>query len=572
MTSWIQAVLPFLQWPRPTGPALRKDAVAGITVGLVLIPQAIAYATLAGMPPITGLYAALLPGIIGILWGSSSLLAVGPVALTSLLTYAALAPMAEPESPHWVTLAIWLALYAGVIQFLLGALRLGVIANFVSNAVITGFLNAAALIILVSQLPALLGLSGEGLLPALRQLADHGLHPDAAWLWTLVFGPGALLLLWLQKRTLPRFPGVLLVCVLGIALSAWLGFQALGGDVVGTVPSGLPVLQWPDALTMEQHRSLLPAAVIIALISFTEAMSSARSLPSPDGRLWNQNQELVGQGLAKVASGLSGAFPVSGSFSRTALNRYVGATSGWSALFAALCTLLCLLFFTGYLQHLPRAILAAIIIVPVFGLLDPMAFVRLWRASLDDGLVGLATFLVTLASVPYLHWGVLTGFLLSILFFLYRRSHPRLIELGLHAAGTLRDRALHGLPPVAPGVLALRMDASLTYITAPLLDRFIRERLRAEPEIRVVLICASAMNAMDATGADTLATLRRDLGLRGVRLTLSGVKKQVRDVLDHTGLMAELGEDNLFVNNREAVAALSATGGQGAGENHRSGD
>ena len=192
--------------------------------------------------------------------------------------------------------------------------------------------------------------------------------------------------------------------------------------------------------------------------------------------------------------------------------------------------------------------------------------------SACGGLVGLATFLVTLASVPYLHWGVLTGFLLSILFFLYRRSHPRLIELGLHAAGTLRDRALHGLPPVAPGVLALRMDASLTYITAPLLDRFIRERLRAEPEIRVVLICASAMNAMDATGADTLATLRRDLGLRGVRLTLSGVKKQVRDVLDHTGLMAELGEDNLFVNNREAVAALSATGGQGAGENHRSGD
>ena len=147
-----------------------------------------------------------------------------------------------------------------------------------------------------------------------------------------------------------------------------------------------------------------------------------------------------------------------------------------------------------------------------------------------------------------------------------------LIELGLHAAGTLRDRALHGLPPVAPGVLALRMDASLTYITAPLLDRFIRERLRAEPEIRVVLICASAMNAMDATGADTLATLRRDLGLRGVRLTLSGVKKQVRDVLDHTGLMAELGEDNLFVNNREAVAALSATGDQATGENHRSGD
>ena len=571
MTFWPR-LLPFLSWPRLTRHSLRKDIIAGITVGLVLIPQALAYATLAGMPPITGLYAALLPAVVGILWGSSSLLAVGPVALTSLLTYAALTPLADPQSPHWVTLAIWLALYAGLIQFLLGILRLGVIANFVSNAVVTGFLNAAALIILISQVPALLGLSGGGVLAALEQLGRHGLHPDPAWLWTLLFGPGSLVLLWLQKRFLPHTPGVLLVCVAGITVSAVLGFQALGGDVVGMVPAGLPTLGWPEPLTLEQHRALLPPAMIIALISFTEAMASARSLPSPDGRLWDQNQELVGQGLAKMASGFSGAFPVSGSFSRTALNRYLGATSGWSALFAATCALFGLLFFTQYLQYLPKAILAAIIIVPVFGLLEPSAFVRLWRASPDDGLVGLATFAVTLASAPYLHWGVLTGFLLSILFFLYRRSHPRLIELGLHAAGTLRDRDLHGLPPVAPGVLALRMDASLTYITAPLLDRFIRERLRAEPEIRVVLICASAMNAMDATGADTLATLRRDLSLRGVRLTLSGVKKQVRDVLDHTGLMAELGEDNLFVNNREAVAALSASGDQQAVQNHRSGD
>ena len=251
--------------------------------------------------------------------------------------------------------------------------------------------------------------------------------------------------MWLQKRFLPHTPGVLLVCVAGIAVSAVLGFQALGGDVVGMVPAGLPTLGWPEPLTIEQHRALLPPAMIIALISFTEAMASARSLPSPDGRLWDQNQELVGQGLAKMASGFSGAFPVSGSFSRTALNRYLGATSGWSALFAATCALFGLLFFTQYLQYLPKAILAAIIIVPVFGLLAPSAFVRLWRASPDDGLVGLTTFAVTLASAPYLHWGVLTGFLLSILFFLYRRSHPRLIELGLHAAGTLRDRALHGL-------------------------------------------------------------------------------------------------------------------------------
>lgn len=559
MSVWTR-LLPFLGWPRPSRQSLRQDLFAGLTVGLVLVPQALAYATLAGMPPVTGLYAALLPGVVGILWGSSPLLAVGPVALTSLLTFAAISPMATPESGEWVTLAIWLAIYSGLIQFLLGALRLGLIANFVSNAVITGFLNAAALIILVSQLPALLGVDGGGLQSAFTALGGHLAHPDPAWLWTLAFGPGAMLLLWLQKRWLPRAPGVLVVCVLGIAASALLGYAGFGGAVVGAVPAGLPEFGWPAGLTLEQHRALLPAALIIALISFTEAMSSARSLPSPDGRLWDQNQELVGQGLAKVASGLSGAFPVSGSFSRTALNRYVGANSGWSALFAALCTLLCLLFFTGYLQHLPRAILAAIIMVPVFGLISPMAFVRLWRASLDDGVVAVATFVVTLASVPYLHWGVFTGFVLAMLFFLYRRAHPRLIELGLHPAGTLRDRRLHDLPPLAPGVLSLRLDASLTYLTAPLLDRFVRLRLRDEPDIRVVLICASAMNAMDATGAETLERLHRDLAGRGVRLAFSGVKKQVRDVMEHTGLLARLGEDNLFVNNREAIEALAGPG------------
>lgn len=559
MSVWTR-LLPFLGWPRPTRQSLRQDLFAGLTVGLVLVPQALAYATLAGMPPVTGLYAALLPGVVGILWGSSPLLAVGPVALTSLLTFAAISPMATPESGEWVTLAIWLAIYSGLIQFLLGALRLGLIANFVSNAVITGFLNAAALIILVSQLPALLGVDGGGLRSAFTALGGHLADPDPAWLWTLAFGPGAMLLLWLQKRWLPRAPGVLVVCVLGIAASALLGYAGFGGAVVGAVPAGLPEFGWPASLTLEQHRALLPAALIIALISFTEAMSSARSLPSPDGRLWDQNQELVGQGLAKVASGLSGAFPVSGSFSRTALNRYVGANSGWSALFAALCTLLCLLFFTGYLQHLPRAILAAIIMVPVFGLISPMAFVRLWRASLDDGVVAIATFVVTLASVPYLHWGVFTGFVLAMLFFLYRRAHPRLIELGLHPAGTLRDRRLHDLPPLASGVLSLRLDASLTYLTAPLLDRFVRLRLRDEPDIRVVLICASAMNAMDATGAETLERLHRDLAGRGVRLAFSGVKKQVRDVMEHTGLLARLGEDNLFVNNREAIEALAGPG------------
>lgn len=558
MTRWTR-LLPFLGWPRPTTQSLRRDMFAGVTVGLVLIPQSIAYATLAGMPPVTGLYAALIPSFLGVLFGSSTVLAVGPTALTSLLTYAALQPLATPESGHWVVLAIWLALYAGLFQLLLGALRLGVIANFISNSVITGFSNAAALIILCSQLPALFGLTAHGTAAQWSQLVAHFQHPQISWLWTLVFGPGAVLVLLLQKRLLPRVPGVLLVCALGLIGSAVVGFGALGGDVVGYIPGGLPALQWPASLSLEEHRSLITAAVIIALISFTEAMASARTAPPPDGRLWNQNQELIGQGLAKISSGLSGAYPVSASFSRTALNRYVGASSGFSALFAGACTLACLLFFTGELRVLPRAILAAIIIVPILNLIQPRAFLRLWRASPDDGVVGIATFLATLISVPYMHWGVLTGFLLAILFFLYRRANPRLIELGLHQAGTLRDRKLHNLPPVAPSVLALRLDASLTYITAPLLDRFIRQRLRDEPDLSVVLICASAMNAMDATGAQTLGQLLSDLRSRQVRLVFSGLKKQVRDVLERTDLLEEIGDENLFVNNREAIRALHGT-------------
>lgn len=565
MKAWTR-LLPFLSWPRLGARDLGRDALAGITVGLVLIPQAIAYATLAGMPPVTGLYAAMIPSVIGILWGSSPLLASGPVALTSLLTFAALQPLAEPGSNHWVTLAIWLALYAGLIQFLLGALRLGVIANFVSNAVITGFINAAALIILVTQLPPLLGLAGGGSLANLYGLLDHLRQPSAAWLWTLVFGLGSVLLLFAQKRYAPRLPGVLIVCVLATLVSALVDFQALGGAVVGDIPAGLPALAWPPSLALETHRALLPAAMIIALISFTEAMASARTIAAPDGRLWNQNQELIGQGLAKMTSGLSGAFPVSGSFSRSALNLYVGARSGWSALFASACTLICLLFFTGSLHHLPKAVLGAIIVVPVFGLIKPRAFLRLGRASLDDGIVGVATFIVTLVSVPYMHWGVLTGFMLAILFFLYRRSHPRLIELGLHPAGTLRDRALHDLPPIAPGVLALRMDASLTYITAALLDRFIRVRLERDPSLRVVLICASSVNAVDATGTEMLAELHQALQKRGVRLAFSGMKKQVRDVLTRTGVERQIGAGNLFVNNRAAILALRESEGADAGD------
>ncbi len=554
MSATWRGLFPFLGWPRPTLKTLRKDALAGLSVGLVLVPQALAYATLAGMPAETGLYAALLPAIVGVLWGSSALLAVGPVALTSLLTFASLQPLAAPGGADWVRLAMWLAIYAGAIQLLLGALRLGIIANFVSYPVVSGFVNAAALIIIVSQLPLLLGLPAprDATWPAkaAAALADR----PRVVAETAAFGLAAIVLLVVQRRFVPRLPGVLVASVAAIVVSAAIGFAAERGAVVGAIPGGLPPIAWPPMIPLDQHRALLPAALIIALLSFTEAMSSCRTLARRRGESWDQNQELIGQGLAKITSGVSGAFPVSGSFSRSALNLFVGAESAWSTLFTAACVLACLLWATPYLYHLPLAVLAAVIIVPLVGLIDFAVFGALWRASADDGAIALVTFVATIVSVPYLHWGVLAGFVLSLLAYLYRRSRPRIIEVGPHPDGTLRERGHHRLPHVAPNVLAVRMDSAITYITAPLLERFVIERLH--PAVKTVLIAASPVNDIDATGIEMLRQLRQKLAAQRVALQLAGVKKQVHEVLQRTGLAAELGEAAFFATDRAAIEAL----------------
>lgn len=549
----LRRLFPFLQWPRPTPASLRDDIWAGISVGLVLVPQAVAYAALAGMPAETGLYAALLPALIGILWGSAPLLAVGPVALTSLLTFGSLAPLAAPGSTTWVGLAIWLSLYAGLIQFLLGAFRLGRIANLVSQPVMTGFINAAAIIIIVSQLPALTGLAADGIGSVPEQLGSAG--PQV--LLTCSFGFASLALLAVFKRLWPAFPGVLAVCVLGIAAGILLDYESAGGAVVGAIPAGLPALALPPSIPLSSHQELWPAALVLALISFTEAMTSCRALSRKRNEAWDENQELIGQGMAKVAAGFTGAFPVSGSFSRSALNLYAGARSAWATLVATVCVLLSLLFLTDLIRHLPRAVLAAMIMMPVFSLLDFRALRRLFAISRLDGTIALVTFLVTLFSMPRLHWGVVAGVVLTMGAFLYRRTEPRIIEVSLHPDGTLRDRARFHLPPLAPDLLAVRIDAALNFLTSAALLRFIGERCRQDRQLRRVLLCASGINDIDTTGTDALAQLHATLQAEGRTLHLCAVKKQVTEMLEKTGLIEALGPERIFPTDSAAVAALS---------------
>lgn len=551
----LKRYFPFLRWPRPTVASIKSDAWAGISVGLVLIPQAVAYATLAGMPAATGLYAALLPGVIGILWGSSALLAVGPVALTSLLVFGSLSPLAAPASEQWVALAIWLSLYAGLIQFLLGAFRLGRLSNLVSQPVIIGFINAAAIIIIVTQLPSLLGVP-ELFVADTAEVLRRTMAAPTSMLLTSAFGFGTLLLLIASKRYFPRFPGILLVTIIGTAISWAVGYAASGGAIVGEIARGLPPLSGLPSISFEHHRDLWPAALVLALISFTEAMSSCRVLARKRHERWDENQELIGQGLAKVASGFSGAFPVSGSFSRSALNLYAGATSGWSTLFTTLCVLLSLLFLTDLLYYLPRAVLAALIMVPVFGLLDFAAFKRLFSISRADAAVAVVTFIVTIAAMPRLHWGVMAGIGLTMVSYLYRHMQPRIIEVSEHQDGTLRDSQRFDLPRLAPDLLAVRIDAALNFLTGAALERFVVAQCSHDPQIKRILLCVGSVNEIDATGVDTLESLHVTLHSLGVVLYVSAIKKQVWDVLDAASWISVLGKEHIFMTDHEAIAAL----------------
>ena len=548
--------LPFLSWQRPTLASLNADARAGIAVGLVLVPQAVAYAVLAGMPPITGLYASLIPALIGVLWGSCNLLGAGPTALTSMLVAGSLAGMAMAGSPQWVELAIWLALLAGIMQFLLGTLRLGSIVNFLSGPVIGAFTQAAAVLILLSQLPGMFGVDIGRLTFALQADAYAGLSQALNW-EAAAFGVGTLAFLLALKRYSRRFPLILIAGIVCTVISWAISFDMRGGRVVGHLPSGMPALSLPGIPDWQDLRALLPMAAVIALVSFIEAVSSARVISRERRERWNENQELVGQGLAKIASAASGAFPVSASFSRSALYLYAGAVSGWASLFTALCVIASLLWLTPALAWVPVAFLAAVIVVSVLNLIRPAWFITLWHTSRPEALIAIATFVSTLIAAPQLQWGVLTGFVLALVHYLYQRAHPRIIEVAVHPDGTLRDRQRFSLDALAPDVFAVRMDASLNFVTAPLLERFIMGKCERDPSVRSILLHCSPINDIDSTGIDALNHLVANLQDRGVRVYFAAVKKQLEDALRRDGLLRRLPEGSLFQTEAAAISALA---------------
>lgn len=549
-------LLPFMSWPRQWARhGIRGDLIAGLTVALVMVPQSLAYAQLGSLPPHIGLYAALLPAIVGALFGSCGQLSTGPVALTSLLTGASLLPLARPDSPEFLALAIVLALMSGLIQLALGVLRLGWLLNLLSHPVLMGFINAAALVICMSQLPPLVGIklhNGTQFLAdfvhALANL-DH-LHPQSA-----AFGIGTLTALALLRRLTPRLPGVLIVVAIGTALSAWLEFAAHGGAVVGSIPAGLPALSIPVVRT-DAVITLLPTAFVIALVSFMEAASSAKVISGKLREPWDQNQELIGQGLAKLASAFTGSLPTSSSFSRSALNFNNGARTGMSALVTVAVVTATLLFFTPLLWHLPKPVLAAVILQAVFNLLDFNALKRAWQANRDDGFAAAITFGSTLAFAPNIQNGILTGLLLSLALMVYRSMTPRVALLGLHPDGTYRDLERFGLSHPDPHLVILRFDSPLSFVTAATFEDATLQAARTQTDIRTVLISGAGINAIDATGLNVLSGLVERFALQGQQLAFCGLKKQVIDAMQRDGLWPRIAANASYRTEQQALEHL----------------
>ena len=680
--------LPFLRWFPLRAEYVKADLIAGITVALVLIPQSMAYAQLAGLPPYYGLYAAFLPGIVASLWGSSAQLATGPVAVVSLLTASVLVPLVASGSGQFIALAILLALMVGVIQLMLGAFKLGVVVNFLSHPVIVGFTNAAAIIIGLSQLNKLFGVSMGRSGSFIQDIWGVLLQIGDTHIPTLLLGISAFAIMWGMKKFAPKMPGVLIAVALTTAVSWAIDFEhngkgkideimdvevktladkfslnearidelngilgaksaelkrhlkqagsssqhtaALnyeiellrlelkdangenrklarsmrkfifeqvpaaggqparlyltgqvpqtekadgyrwrirrvskgelglvgGGEVVGAIPAGLPQFDMPK-FSWDMMISLFSGALVISLVGFMEAISIAKAMAAKTRQRIDPNQELIGQGFANIAGSFSQSFPVSGSFSRSAVNLNAGAKTGMSSVFAGVIVLLTLLFLTPLLYHLPQAVLAAVIMLAVVGLINFRAIGHAWHIHKHDGIAALVTFIATLAFAPHLDNGIMVGAGLAILLYLYRTMTPRVAILGRYRDGTLRDAKVHHLP-VSENIIAMRYDGSLYFANVSYFEDAILEAIANNPRARHLLIVSNGINQLDASGDEVIHHVVERLRANGIRVVFSGLKKQVLDVMRHSGLLDYIGEANIFADDDKALDSIYA--------------
>ncbi|MCA9522648.1 MAG: solute carrier family 26 protein [Myxococcales bacterium] len=547
--SWIPAIEWITAYKKRQ---LRGDLVAGLTTAVMLIPQAMAYAMLAGLPPIYGLYASTVPLVVYAVFGSSRQLAVGPVAIDSLLLASGVGALALQGSASYIELAILLALMVGAIQLTMGVLRMGFVVNFLSNPVITGFMAAGALIIAASQIKHLLGINLARSTNVFTTLyTTVGSWHAVSWptIAVAAFSIGTLVAL---ERWKPMIPRALAVVALTTALVWILRLDRYGVAVVGKVPSGLPSFAAPR-IAGDQLIALLPTAVTIALVAFMEAISIAKAVARQEGYEIDANREMKALGLANLFGGLFHAYPVTGGLARTAVNAQAGARTPLASLITAATVALALLFFTPLFTFLPKAALAAIIVTAVIGLFDVAEIRHLYRVKRSDlALLGI-TFAATLTISIQL--GIVIGVGASLLWFVIGTTRPHTAVLGrIPGTTAYRNVKNHPTARTIPGVLMVRVDAQFYFGNVDFLKSTLRQLEEDQPEpIHTLIVDASSINQLDSSADRALHDIAGAYKARQIRLIFANVKFPVKEVMDRSGLSECLGPSGLYLTLHDAV-------------------
>ena len=548
-------------------PWLSGDLTAGLIVTVMLIPQSLAYAMLAGLPPQIGLYASILPLLAYAFFGSSMTLAVGPVAVASLMTASALTPLAAPGSESYLVLAVLMALMSGLILFVAGLLRLGFLAYFLSHPVISGFISGSAILIAIGQLKYLLGISlpsgsiiatMKGLAHQISTINTNTAAIGIAALIFLFFARSALAPL-LKAAGLPTKVAELLsklapmaVVIVSTAVVASTGLdQSAQVAIVGQVPSGLPDIGLPQ-ISWQQTQALWLPALLISLVGFVESVSVAQSLALKRGQRISPDRELLGIGAANIASALSGGYPVTGGFARSVVNFSAGANTPAAGVISAVLMAIVISAFTGWFYYLPVSVLAATIIVAVLGLLDWHTLREAWRYDKADAV----SLLLTFAGVIFLgvEEGILLGVALSLAVLVWRSSHPHMAIVG-RVPGTEHFRNIdrHQVDTLS-GLIALRIDESLYFANAQIIEEKVEALIQSNTDTRTVLMILSAVNQLDSTALTMLTDMQKDLAARNITLQFAEIKGPVLDRLRGTPL-GEKMHDQIFLSTHEAFVA-----------------
>ena len=547
---------PFLRWQSMVNSrTMRADIIAGLTGAIIVLPQGVAFAIIAGLPPEYGLYSAMVPAIIAALFGSSHHLISGPTTAISIVIFTTISPLATPLSPEYIGMVLTLTFLAGLFQFGLGVARLGALVNFVSHSVVVGFTAGAAVLIATSQMSNIIGVTIPKKHSFIHIWVEVLSRISETNLYVLSIAIITLLVAVAFKILLPRWPGMLVGMIAGSVMAVILNASEHGVRLVGALPAHLPPLSHPD-LTTASLRQFAPPALAVAMLGLAEAVSIARSVATKSEQRIDSNQEFIGQGLSNIIGSFFSSYAASGSFTRTGVNYNAGAKTPLAAVFAAVSLALILLLIAPLTAYLPMPAMAGILMLVAYSLIDMHHIKRIVRTSRPEAVILLTTFLATL--FVELEFAIYVGVILSLLLYLNRTSHPHFVTMVPNPESNRRSfiNILHNPMPECPQLKVIRIDGSIFFGAVNHIAEEIDKLRKQNPEQCHILVIGSGINFIDVAGCEMLATEAHNLHLTGGKLYLSGLKSEVLEVLRRGGYLKQIGEENIFHSKNVALKSI----------------